>query len=119
MPGVVQGVRQALTADPHHIRGHVVIVGKDHTRRWQCDAGVAWRAPPIERTQEFGTGILVMIPRLTRHVEFSINNFIALAVVWQNLQISRGPADRRSHTVVLSGCAAAYVSWKTSGRCRQ
>ena len=33
MSRLVQGAGQTLTADPDHIRRHVVIVGKDHARR--------------------------------------------------------------------------------------
>jgi hypothetical protein len=69
-------------ADPHHIRGYVIIVGKDYPRRLQRDTNVGLIAPHTERDVELGTGILMMIPRLSRHVELSVDNLIALAVVW-------------------------------------
>jgi hypothetical protein len=82
VPSLVKCRGQALVADPHHIRGHVIIVSKDHPRRLQRDANVGLIAPHTERDVELGTGILMMIPRLSRYVELSVDNLIALAVVW-------------------------------------
>jgi len=48
----------------------------------QRDANVGLIAPHTERDVELGTGILMMIPRLSRYIELSADNLIALAIVW-------------------------------------
>src|SRR5215813_7909487 len=85
MSRLVQGAGQTLTADPDHIRRHIVIIGKDHARRLQRDPQRGLITPDYEGAAELSTSILMMITRLPRHVEVSINNLIALVIVVQDL----------------------------------
>jgi len=88
-------------ADPDHVWGNVIVIGKDHT--W----GEIHLTSPSVHTPclQYGTNLyartLMRPVRLSRHVELSIDDLIALAVVWKYLKIGRCPTWCGTHTTFL------------------
>jgi hypothetical protein len=87
MSGTVQGWSQALMADPDTVRRDVVIIGKDHPRRHVDDPSIAPGIPGVEGAEELQAGVLMMPTGLSRHVELSVNNLVALAIIRQDFQV--------------------------------
>ena len=80
-----KGGRQPFTADPDHIWGDIGIIRKDHSWRCICHSRVRLQTPGIQEPGETCAKMLVMPIGLFGHVQFSIDNFIPLAIIGKGL----------------------------------
>ena len=80
-----KGGRQPFTADPNHIWGDIGIIRKDHSWCRIRHSRVRLQAPGIQKPGEPSAKMLVLPIGLFGHVQFSIDNFIPLAIIGKGL----------------------------------
>src|SRR5258706_9270343 len=92
---------QALLADPDNIRRDIVVISKDHTGRDIRHAGLGLATPRLKRREQLAANKLVVPVGLFRHIQFPVDDLIALPVLREQIQISRCPAQGSCHSSPL------------------
>src|SRR5437867_4790436 len=99
MTGPVEGAFVAFTADPDYVWGYVIVVGKNYSRRGKYYAQAGPLVPLVKKRAKAATCILMFSFWLSGHVEFSIDDFIAIEAVRHLLQIGRSKSVRNYGSV--------------------
>ena len=81
MTGFISGIRESVAGHPNNIRRHIIILAKDQTWRREHGAYFAFEIPLNEKVGQKTARVLVFVTRLSGHVEFSVDDFVALAVI--------------------------------------
>src|SRR5688500_250000 len=102
MPRLIERARQTFVADPHHVRPDVVVVGEDQPRSYERHSRPAPVVPILEITKQLSADKLVLGARQLGHVEISLDDLVALAVVRQEREISGSELPRGFHFGFLS-----------------
>src|SRR4029453_10228493 len=119
MPIRLQRCGTTCVTDPDHIWGNVVVIGKDYTRCEIRLTSPSLHTPGFQCGKYLAACTLMMPVRLSGHVELSIDDLIALAVVWEYLKIGRCPTWCDTHTAFLVrrgtiGHALLLLTWEGS-----
>jgi hypothetical protein len=77
----------ACLADPHHVWGHIIVLCEDHAWRDIRFTSPGLSTPGIERRSDLSACQLMVPVRLLGYVQLSVNDLVALPVVWQHCQI--------------------------------
>src|SRR2546423_9573666 len=88
MSGLVNCIRQTFSAYPHHVGSNIFVVRENYSRSNKRHPRPVLFVPLLKETKQLSTRILMLEARLSGHVEFSFDDFITLAVVRHQREIS-------------------------------
>src|SRR5215510_14407472 len=89
MTAFIKRAGEALKRNPNDIWRHIIMSAEDKSRRLEHYTTTAFVIPLAEKLTQSITSVLVLKNWLSGHVEFSIYDLVALAVVGHQRQISR------------------------------